>query len=487
MITSDHETMDVLLGNRYKIEDQLSQKSGRTTFLAEDTHNHEKVIIKILRFNDSFQWDDLKLFEREANTLKNITHPAIPRYLDYFEVDEEDVRGFALVQTYIDAPSLQTVIKEGRTFTEAELVEFAEKMLDILDYLHQQKPPIIHRDIKPSNILITNRSGNSIGEVYLVDFGSVQTVARKEEGTITIVGSYGYMPLEQFTGQTTIASDLYSLGMTIIYAITGSHPSQLTQSNGLVQFDSHNISNRFALWLKKMTYPYLDRRFQSAQLARQALKTYNNSLQKKIGFYMDKSLKKRAIVNRSPDALEIIYPDAQKINIGCGTAIVLLMISSLFAPILPYLPKLVFMAFLGFKFYELIDPSISTRKLERILSIELGGYIGQGIIENSGKVRWQNPTSSTQEINFLTFSAGYQSNRYQRDSHGRFFVGKELNIPPSLSIYANDTEYRIDSQILCQAELWELGEELSDFLEIDLKIVQPSAHKSIEPGSPYLE
>ncbi len=128
-------------------------------------------------FNNEFVWDDLKLFEREAETLKHLDLPAIPRYLDYFEFDLPTLKGFALVQTYINALSLEEVVQSGRKFTESELQQLATALLDILDYLHSLQPPVIHRDLKPSNILLSNRSGNSIGDVYLVDFGSVQNVA----------------------------------------------------------------------------------------------------------------------------------------------------------------------------------------------------------------------------------------------------------------------------------------------------------------------
>ena len=242
--------VDNILADRYQIREQLSHKAGRRTFLAWDLQSQNLVIIKILRFDPDFQWDDLKLFEREASTLKNLNHPAIPKYLDYFEVDEADLRGFALVQTYIDARSLESiVIKSGQKFSESEIIELADRVLAILTYLHQQHPPIIHRDLKPSNILLGNRSGHSIGDVYLVDFGSVQTIASKDGGTITIVGSYGYIPLEQFGGQTTTASDLYSLGMTIIYLLTGTHPAELAQVNGRVKFQSEiTKSDSIAGW-----------------------------------------------------------------------------------------------------------------------------------------------------------------------------------------------------------------------------------------------
>jgi serine/threonine protein kinase len=267
---------DTILADRYQIEELLSQKAGRRTFLAKDLQSQLPVIIKLLRFGDGFEWDDLKLFEREAATLKHLDHPEIPKYLDYFEVNEVNTHGFALVQSYIAAPSLATLVASGRKFSEAEIIELSDRLLDLLTYLHQQAPPVIHRDIKPSNILLGNRSGNSIGDVYLVDFSSVQTVAKKEEGTITIVGSYGYIPLEQFGGQATTASDLYSLGMTLIYLLTGTHPAELSQVDGRVKF-SAEISKGFERWLEKMTHPHLDKRFDSAKTAQLALKSEDGS------------------------------------------------------------------------------------------------------------------------------------------------------------------------------------------------------------------
>jgi serine/threonine protein kinase len=298
----------ITLVNRYQLREQLSHKAGRQTFIAQDLLTDRLVVIKILSFGQGFQWDDHKLFEREANTLKNLDHPAIPRYLDYFEVDESDIRGFALVQTYIQAPTLETAIEEGRKFSEAEAIELANRILDILTYLHERHPPIVHRDIKPSNILIGNRSGNSIGDVYLVDFGSVQAVASKESGTITIVGSYGYIPLEQFGGQTTPASDLYSLGMTLIYLLTGTHPAELTQVNGQVNFTAE-VSNRFRRWLEKMTQPYLDKRFDLAKLAQIALISEDGD----YGDFEDlKPANTRVKFYRDRDKIEIVWPDIDR-------------------------------------------------------------------------------------------------------------------------------------------------------------------------------
>lgn len=116
--------------------------------------------------------------------------------------------------------------------------------------------------------MLTNRSGNCVGKLYLVDFGSVQTVAAFEGGTMTVVGTYGYMPPEQFGGRTVAASDLYSLGATLIYLVTGTHPADLPQKDFQIQFEqAANLSPALSDWLKWMTEPSLDRRLSSANEA----------------------------------------------------------------------------------------------------------------------------------------------------------------------------------------------------------------------------
>lgn len=147
-------------GNRYYPIRLLGKKAGRQTWLAQDLRTQQQVVVKLLIFNQNFQWEDLKLFEREAETLKVLVHPAIPRYLDYFDI----AQGFALVQTYIRARSLDQHIKAGRRFSETEVQQIATDLLDILDYLNARNPPVIHRDIKPSNILLTNRFDHQVGK-----------------------------------------------------------------------------------------------------------------------------------------------------------------------------------------------------------------------------------------------------------------------------------------------------------------------------------
>ncbi|BAY85803.1 serine/threonine protein kinase [Calothrix parasitica NIES-267] len=261
-----------LLDNRYEVLSILGKKTGRRTLKVRDLNSAELAVIKLLSFHNDFEWDRLKLFEREARTLKNLSHRSIPGYIDYFEL-KKPLSGFALVQTYIQAQTLEQHLNSGRCFTEVEVKQIATKILDILVYLHSISPPVIHRDIKPSNILLSDRSGNHVGDVHLIDFGSVQTAAVKEFGTRTVVGTYGYMPLEQFGDRTVPASDIYSLGATLIYLVTGTHPADLPVRDGRIQFEdvTTSLSPELTRWLKATTEPTLESRIKSASEALIAL------------------------------------------------------------------------------------------------------------------------------------------------------------------------------------------------------------------------
>ena len=307
MATQKRDEVGVILVDRYQIQQQLNKKAGRCTVLAQDLHTQALVVIKLLTFSPDFEWDDLKLFEREAATLKALSHPAIPRYLDYFEIDQPNRKGFALVQTYIEAQSLEQHLKAGRSFSEGGLKQLAKDLLEILIYLHDRQPAVVHRDIKPSNILLADRSGNHMGQVYLVDFGSVQTLAAKEGGTITVVGTYGYMPPEQFGGRASPASDLYSLGATLIALATGQHPSDLPQDNLRLQFEnSVHLSHNMTAWLQWITEPSLNQRLSSARQALQALeqsqpRAVNSSL-------LVQPYGSRITLTKTTDVLEILIP-----------------------------------------------------------------------------------------------------------------------------------------------------------------------------------
>lgn len=261
-----------LLQGRYEILKKLGARPGQKTLLALDRQTQKLVVIKLLLFSAELEFQAINLFEREAQTLKSLNHTAIPRYLDFFNINVPAGKGFALVQSYIEADSLEMQVSAGGNYSEDELKKIAQALLEVIDYLHNRCPRIIHRDIKPSNILLANRSSHQIGHIYLVDFGAVQTT--QQSGTTrTVVGTYGYMPPEQFGERAVPASDLYSLGMTIVYLASGLHPADLPQKNLRLCFeDQVSLSVPFIRWLQNLTEPSLEKRIATASEALQLLK-----------------------------------------------------------------------------------------------------------------------------------------------------------------------------------------------------------------------
>ncbi|GAP96954.1 serine/threonine protein kinase [Leptolyngbya sp. NIES-2104] len=261
-----------VLQERYQLQHPLGRSfQARQTWLATDlaTDVYELVVIKLLVFTEIQQWQDLKLFEREAEILKSLDHPRIPRYRNYFLVDPQADSPFCwwgLVQDYIPGTSLKQLIEDRKRFSEEEVRRIAIDILQILHDLHELKPPVLHRDIKPSNLIL-----GANNQVYLVDFGSVQDRATTEGATFTIVGTYGYTPLEQFGGRAVAASDLYGLGATLIHLLTGIAPINLPQRNLRIEFRDRMTDSSFVRWLEKLTEPALENRFTSAREAREAL------------------------------------------------------------------------------------------------------------------------------------------------------------------------------------------------------------------------
>ena len=256
-----------IIHQRYRLERKLGERPARQTWLATDTKTESLVVIKFLAFGGQMQWSDLKLFEREAQILKQLDHPYIPQYRDYFRLDE-DTLWFAIVEQYIPGESLQNLLNQGKRFSESEVKNIALELLEILSYLHQLNPPILHRDLKPSNIILGEDK-----RIYLIDFGSIQDKAAPQGASFTVVGTYGYTPIEQFGGRAVAASDLYALGATLIHLLTRIPPADLLQEDLQIQFQEKvRVSQDFASWLAKMSAPTLKERFGSVATARQALK-----------------------------------------------------------------------------------------------------------------------------------------------------------------------------------------------------------------------
>jgi serine/threonine protein kinase len=254
---------------QYQIRGILGEGGSGITYRAKIVGTDRLVALKELSLQQMTDWKALELFEREAQVLAKLDHPAIPKYIDYFAIDTPQNRSFYIVQELAPGKTLAAWLKTGWRCKEAEVKNIAAQLLEILIYLQGLYPPVVHRDLKPSNILRTAE-----GKISLVDFGAVQQTYHNTfmRGS-TVVGTFGYMAPEQFRGQALPATDLYGLGATILSLLTNRSPAELAAEELKINFRSQiQVSDGFADWLEKMLEPDIANRFTSATAALTELK-----------------------------------------------------------------------------------------------------------------------------------------------------------------------------------------------------------------------
>ena len=265
-----------VVGEKYRIVKELGSGGFSTTYLAIDIASEEntKCVVKQLqpRFNSPSIWENAKeRFATEATVLQWLgNHNQIPQLLAHFEENKQ----FYLVQEFIEGDEFEQEINR-QVLTEEELIHFLCDVLEILEFVHQQG--VIHRDIKPSN-LIRRKSDRKIA---LIDFGAV-----KEIGTFVfdsaratlqtqVIGTPGYMSPEQNHGKPVYSSDIYALGKTAIFALTGRSPIEwenTSTENSPTWYDVTPLSQQLVAVLKKMTNPQSLERYSSATEVLQDLK-----------------------------------------------------------------------------------------------------------------------------------------------------------------------------------------------------------------------
>jgi serine/threonine protein kinase/ankyrin repeat protein len=247
----------------YCLLDVLGEGNSGITYRAKALDG-TIVALKILALRGIENWKLVELFEREAQILRSLEHPAIPAYLADFTVDTADDRYFCIAQTLAPGQSIADWITQGWRPTEAEVRDLAQQLLQILRYLQSHNPPVIHRDIKPQNIV-----RRSDGQIALVDFGAVgQTYHNTLMRGSTVVGTFGYMAPEQFRSQAYPATDLYGLGATLLFVLTRRSPADLPMAHGRWQLPNQlAISEDLQLWLAQLIEPDLRLRWPSAAAA----------------------------------------------------------------------------------------------------------------------------------------------------------------------------------------------------------------------------
>lgn len=265
-----------LFRDRYQVLRILGRGGFGVTFLAKDVTlpGQPCCVIKLLcpKVTDVAALKSAqKRFEREAKTLAKLgSHSQVPLLLDYFVVDGE----FYLVQEYIRGATLARLVRRYGCVPEAGVKRFLREMLPLLEYIHNQQ--VIHRDIKPQNIIRCQDDGRLV----LIDFGAVKEQmvqvgdSSMRAPTTQFIGTVGFAPPEQFSLRPVYGSDIYSLGVTCLYLLTGKAPLDFDtdrHTGELLWQDTVRVSEPFAKILGKMVKVSLAERYQSTKAIRRAL------------------------------------------------------------------------------------------------------------------------------------------------------------------------------------------------------------------------
>ena len=264
-----------LLAGHYRVLQVLGSGGFGQTYITEDLHlpGNPKCVLKHLKpasADRSLLNIARKLFEKEAIVLQQLgNHDRIPRLLAYFEEKQE----FYLVQEYVPGHPLSTELKNGIKWKEAQVVELLQEILEILIFIHSQG--VIHRDIKPDNIM--RRSSDR--RLILIDFGAIKQVRNQQmlhgQNTMTVaIGTPGYMPIEQASGNPRASSDMYGLGAIGIQALTGVNPYDLPADDrtGELKWEHLTIANpQLIAILQQMTRYHFKDRYHTATEALQAV------------------------------------------------------------------------------------------------------------------------------------------------------------------------------------------------------------------------
>ena len=213
-----------LENGRYVVEKILGQGGMGAAVLARDTRISDKpVVIKELvsdGSNAAQRQEDVLNFKREVKTLAKLRHPLIPTVTDSFQEGSR----YYMVQEYAPGENLEDHMEHlSKPMPEKEALTYVSQVLDILDYLGRQTPPVVHRDIKPANIIISSSDHTA----RLVDFG----IARADSGQTSALGTPGYAPPEQYRGNADGRSDLYALAATLHHLVTNRDPRNSSPFN----------------------------------------------------------------------------------------------------------------------------------------------------------------------------------------------------------------------------------------------------------------
>jgi len=251
-----------ILNSKYRVDDFL-QGGMKEIYKGKEILTDKEIAINIGYGDDRYSLIERRKLKRGANILKNIQHPHIITYVDS---DIDTNHGFFLILEYIKGATLKEIYNE-KTCPEHDLNDICITLLNALQYLHNMN--ILHRDISPNHIMISDKD-----ELKLINFmKAIEVSTGRVEGGTTIIGNEYFQAPEQLMGYPTYQSDIFSVGATMWFLITG-QPPRIRNQNGRIlsaKTSNHNVSNHIDSIILKATDPDVANRYKTADEMIQAL------------------------------------------------------------------------------------------------------------------------------------------------------------------------------------------------------------------------
>ena len=267
------ETGTVLDG-KYEILKEIGHGGMSIVYVAMDLRLNKQWAIKEMKDDGSKDTQTLlKGLEREANILKKVDHPVLPRIVDIIQKDNK----VYVVMDYVEGRPLSEILKEQGAQPQDQVIEWARQLSSALDYLHSMDPPVIYRDMKPSNIML-----KPDGSVKLIDFGTAKEYKIENNADTTALGTRGYAAPEQFGDaqgrgiyNTDARTDIYCLGATLYHIVTGMNPCEPPYEIKPIRQWNSALSSGLEKILVKCTQPNPEHRYQSCLELLYALDHYD--------------------------------------------------------------------------------------------------------------------------------------------------------------------------------------------------------------------
>lgn len=244
-----------VIDDKYEILKEIGKGGMSHVYLAMDKRLNKQWAVKEIRKVGNGKNDEIIVNSllAEANLMKRLDHPALPRIVDIID------NGITIyvIMDYIEGESLDKILEHYGAQPEERVIDWGKQLCDALSYLHSQKPPIIYRDMKPANIMLKPE-----GNIKIIDFGIAREYKEQNLADTTVLGTKGYAPPEQYSGQTDARSDIFALGMTMHQLLTNIDPRNGEPYAPVRQWNPE-LSEGIEIIIDKCVEPAAENRYQS--------------------------------------------------------------------------------------------------------------------------------------------------------------------------------------------------------------------------------